>query len=60
MTRKDYVALSFAIRLCSQPNGSGDTLDKKSLVAMLCTLLKEDNPRFDETMFRQACGTGRK
>ncbi len=64
MTRKDYVAISGAIRegiltteVIYGENGYGPCLE---ILSEIKGVLKKDNPRFDEIRFDQACtdGTG--
>lgn len=56
MTKKDY------IRLASTINNNRDEVGYIPLPAFLkdlCTILKADNPRFDEDKFRKACNQPR-
>lgn len=62
MTKKDYIKLAKAIsdsrdRLDCEPWGEEgvDVLYAKGFIYELCTILKEDNPRFDQERFIIAC-----
>lgn len=51
MTRKNYEAIACLIQNSQEaPNAV------KVIALGLCTILKADNPRFDEQMFLDACG----
>ena len=53
MTKKDYVKIAKILNEASvfcHPEHIG------SIVAMFCSVLKDDNPRFDSTRFIKACG----
>jgi|688.fasta_scaffold430932_3 hypothetical protein len=63
MTRKDYQLIASAFRDLTLLNigmsndykqGNWDASCKA--VSSLCTLLKQDNPNFDEDKFIEACG----
>ena len=46
MTRKHFRQLAHAIK---------NTSNKEHLVDELCVILKQVNPRFNQTMFKDAC-----
>ena len=64
MTRKDYQLIADAIRAVYRTQGefgwNDSTLDRQDAIrqvanSLVCRLV-EDNPRFDEDRFREACG----
>ncbi len=64
MTKKDYIALARIIEantdtvtmyVASIPY-SAHTINHTNFMNDLCTMLKSDNPHFDEVKFRKACG----
>lgn len=52
MTRKDFIAIAKIIK-DSEPR---KTKAKRLMVAELCDLYKQTNPRFDRERFKTACG----
>lgn len=59
MTRRDYVILAGFLR-DMKPINRGEYLERQwsEFVGWLCARLKQDNPRFDEAKFREACERG--
>lgn len=58
LTRASYVKLARAIdnaRVIAQKIDQ-DTMQLELVVRYICKELAEDNPRFDEDKFREACG----
>ena len=57
MTRKDYQKLAGAIQRNTQPfmMHRPTVIYKSALMHDLCTIFKEDNPRFDAEKFIEAC-----
>ncbi len=62
MTKKDYIALAKLIKKHSDNIGNDLELENKfvifkdSFMDDLCIYLKSDNPNFNESNFREACG----
>jgi hypothetical protein len=57
MTKKDYIALAASIRKNYYEIGDLSAEAALRYFAIdLCTILKEDNERFDKTRFLTACG----
>jgi hypothetical protein len=59
MSKKDYIALAKLIKENRQTIGYGKTGDIISVglfIDNLCQYLKSDNPNFNESKFREACG----
>ena len=61
MTRKDYIALAHIIKDRSYSDGqvngeSRHVLDRGEFMYDLCRMLENDNPNFNELMFRGAAG----
>ena len=54
MTKKDYIKLA---KLISEAEDgiNPHILSKRRIVAGLCDILQDDNPRFDEQRFKTAC-----
>ena len=64
MTRKDYVLVAKVLK-DNKHLKVGDiqllddlshTINYHRLMAVLCQMFEDDNPRFDEKIFRKACG----
>jgi hypothetical protein len=53
MTKKDYIRLANAIN--SSVDEAGNFIVLPFFLKYLCSILREDNPRFDEDRFRRAC-----
>lgn len=59
MTRKDYVLIALSVRsVVDWPdvNLYKASYALNSVVNELCSHLQNDNPRFDKSKFRKACG----
>ncbi len=61
MTRKDYIKLAEIIKDRSYSDGqvngeSRHVLDRGEFMHDLCRMLEDDNPKFNELMFRGAAG----
>ena len=52
MTKKDYKAIAYIINDNLSYEGIGEPFNK--FIAQLCEYFKMDNPRFNETKFRNA------
>lgn len=52
MTKKDYIKAAEIVRQDSIKNGD---IFSKLMENSFVKLFREDNPRFDESRFRQAC-----
>lgn len=50
MTRKDYQSAALGISTMNLPSKV-----KEKVIGMMIDLFKADNPRFDETRFRETC-----
>ena len=55
MTKKDYIALAKLIKDETIPNNPKH-INKDGFLVSLCIYLKSDNPNFNESKFREACG----
>jgi hypothetical protein len=53
MTKKDYIRLANAIN--SNIDEAGKSIVLPVFLKDLCSILRKDNPRFDEDRFRRAC-----
>ena len=60
MTRKDYIKLAEIIkdngRLSSVRGQPRHVLDRGEFMHALCGMLEDDNPNFNEPIFREATG----
>jgi hypothetical protein len=61
MTRKDYIKLASIIKDSSYSDGQIDgqrrhVLDRREFMHALCGMLEDDNPNFNEPIFREATG----
>ena len=64
MTKKDYILIASAIKLCIVNSFSIKDFDAKMLtqsayndmINQISTVLKENNPLFDRERFLSACG----
>jgi predicted metal-dependent hydrolase len=57
MTRKDYILIAKIIKANADRYYEHDSLDViRELVDDLAAALKEDNPRFEMSLFISACG----
>ena len=63
MTRKDYIKIANVLKdkkrlKVGEMNMISDythSLDYEKLLKVLCEMFEDDNPRFDEDIFRKAC-----
>ena len=55
MTKKDYIKLADIIDRYTVDNADYSYIAKESFVDALCSLLKQDDPRFDRERFITAC-----
>ena len=53
---EDYQELADAINTLSYFDGEDSVILTDTVIAVLCTIFKEDNPRFSEKMFKEVCG----
>ena len=60
MTKKDYIALAKLIKENTSTIETSEfffyTIQKDSFLDDLCIYLQSDNPNFNESKFREACG----
>lgn len=56
MTRKDYIAIAAAIKASQMPATNETEASLRELAIRLCSIMANDNPRFDRTKFLDACG----
>ena len=60
MTRKHFIKLANLIkdnsRMANDRNAPMFVINQDQFVTQLCGFLKQENPNFDETRFRQATG----
>ena len=63
MTRKDYILIAKVLKECqtlkvelNYPHNFSHAVNYGKLMAVLCQMFEDDNPRFDEKIFRTACG----
>lgn len=54
MTRKDYIATA---AILESIKGEMSVYTHYTLVDMFAEMMKQDNPRFDEARFFDACGS---
>tara|TARA_R110001632_G_scaffold207808_1_gene332012 strand:- start:45 stop:251 length:207 start_codon:yes stop_codon:yes gene_type:complete len=63
MTRQDYILIAKVLKECQHikvelnyPHNFTHTINYGKLMKVLCARFENDNPRFDEDIFRTACG----
>ena len=63
MTRQDYILIAKVLKECqtvkvelNYPHNFTHAINYGKLMKVLCARFENDNPRFDEDIFRTACG----
>jgi hypothetical protein len=63
MTKKDYILIAKALKECqtikvelNYPHNFTHAINYSKLMKVLCQMFENDNSRFDEDIFRKACG----
>ena len=63
MTRQDYIIIAKVLKECqyvkvelNYPHKFTHMINYTKLMRVLCERFKNDNSRFDEDIFRKACG----
>lgn len=63
MTKKDYVLIADQIRYAIELSRKSNSYNAafpiiRAMAVDMCEALRQDNPRFDDDKFREACGIG--